>query len=106
MISVPYVDFTPTTSTEGLCYPLHANTMLIIPDVHSEMACFILSVRSSSLTPSKHECCVCDGCEVKQSLHSRFIFEYINDGKIAFITSLDFPNESVKLVISLSFQEF
>ena len=42
------------------------------------------------------------GCEVKQPLHSRFIFEDINDGKIAIMTSLDFSNDSVKLVLSLS----
>ena len=66
VISVPYIAFTSTTSTEGMGLPLHANTMLIIPDVHSEMACFILSLRSSSLTSSRHECWVCDGCEVKQ----------------------------------------
>ena len=103
MISVPYIVFTATTSTEGMGLPLHANTMLIIPDVHCELTCFILSVRSSSLTsllPS--ECWVCDGWEVKQPLHSRFIFEDINDGKRAIMTSLDFSNESVKLVISLS----
>ena len=63
---------------------------------------FILSVRSSSLTSSKHKCWVCDGWEVKQPLHSRFIFEYINNGKIAIMTSLDFSNESVKLVLYLS----
>ena len=49
-----------------------------------------------SLTSSRHECWVCDGWEVKQPLHSRFIFEDINDGKIAIMTSLDFSNESVK----------
>ena len=75
--------------------------MLIIPDAHSEMACFMLSVRSSSLTSPRHECWVCDRCEVKQPLHSRFIFEDINDGKIAIMTSLDFSNKSVKLVLSL-----
>ena len=73
MISVPYIAFTASTSTEEMGLPLHANTMLIIPDVHCEMACFILSVRSSSLTSSRHECWVCDGWEVKQPLHSRFI---------------------------------
>ena len=82
--------------------PLHANTMLIIPDVHSEMTCFILYVRSSSLTSSRHECWGCDGCEVEQQLHSRFIFEYIYGGKIAIMTSLEYSNESVKLVLSLS----
>ena len=51
---------------------------------------------SSSLTSSRHECWVCDGCEVKQPLYSRFIFEDINDGKIAIMMSLDFSNESVK----------
>ena len=61
--------------------PVHANTMLIIPDVHCEMACFIISLRSSSLTSSRHECWV-DGWEVKPPLHSRFTFEDINDGKI------------------------
>ena len=71
MISVPYIAFTATTSTEGMGLPLHANPMLIIPDVHCEMACFIISVRSFSLTSSRHECWVCDGWEVKQSLHSR-----------------------------------
>ena len=45
---------------------------------------------------------VCDGWEVKQLLHSRFIFEDINDGKIAIITSLDFSNESVKMILSRS----
>ena len=102
MISVPYIAFTATTSTEGMGLPLHANTMLIIPDVHCEMACFILSVRSSSLTSSRHECWVCEGWEVKQPLHSRFIFEVINIGKIGIMTFLDFSNESVKLVLSLS----
>ena len=63
---------------------------------------FILSVRSSSLTSSGHECWVCDGCEVKQPLHSRFIFEDINDGQIAIMASLDFSNESVKMALSLS----
>ena len=82
--------------------PLHANTMLIIPEVYCEMACFILSARSSSLTTSRHECWVCDGWEVKQPFHSRFIFEDINDGKIAIMTSLDFSTESVKMVLSLS----
>ena len=82
--------------------PLHANTMLIRPDVHSEMACCILSVRSSSLPSSRHECWVCDGCEVKQRLHSRVIFEDINDGKISIMASLDFSNESAKLVLSMS----
>ena len=48
MISVPYIAFTATTSTEGMGLPLHANTMLIISDVHSKMACFILYVRSYS----------------------------------------------------------
>ena len=79
MISVPYIPFTATTSTEGMGLPLHANSMLIIPDVHSEMACFIMYVRSHSLTSSRHQCLVCDGCEVKQPLHSRFTFEDIND---------------------------
>ena len=102
MISVPYIAFTATTSTEGMGLPLHANTMLIIPDEHCEMACFILSVRSSSLTSYRHECWVCDGWEVKQPLHSHFIFEDINNGTIAIMTSLDFSNESVKLVLSLS----
>ena len=74
MIPVPYIAFTATTCTEGMGLPLHANTMLIIPDVYSEMACFILSLRSSSLTSSRHEYWDCDGCEVKQSLHSCFIF--------------------------------
>ena len=101
MISVPYIAFT-ATCTEGMGLPLHANTVLIIPDVHCEMACFIISVRHSSLTSSRHDCWVCDGCEVKQTLHSRFIFEYINIGKIAIMTSLDFSNESGKLVLSLS----
>ena len=36
MISVPYVAFMATTYTEGMRLPLHANTMLIIPDVHCE----------------------------------------------------------------------
>ena len=90
------------TSTERMGFPLHANAMLIIPDVHSEIACFILYVRSSLLTSSKHECCVCYGCEVKHPSLPRFIFKYINDGKIAIMTSLDFSNESVKLVLSLS----
>ena len=102
MIYVPYIAFTASTSTEEMGLPLHANTMLIIPDVHCEMACFILYVRSSSLTSSRHECWVCDGWEVKQPLHSRFIFEDINDGKIAIMTSLDFSNESVKMILSLS----
>ena len=102
MIYVRYIAFTASTSTEEMGLPLHANTMLIIPDVHCEMACFILSVRSSSLTSSRHECWVCDGWEVKQPLPSRFIFEYINDGKIAIMTSLDFSNESVKMILSLS----
>ena len=57
---------------------------------------------SSSLASSRHECWDCDGCKVKQLLHSCFIFEYINDGKIAIITSLDFSSESVKLVLSIS----
>ena len=39
-------------------------TMLIMPDVQSEMTCFILSVRSSSMTSSRHEGCVCDECEI------------------------------------------
>ena len=56
MISVPYIAFTASISTEEMGLPLHANTMLIIPDVHCEMACFILPVRSSSLTSSRHEC--------------------------------------------------
>ena len=57
----------------------------------------------SSLTSFRHEWCACDGCEVKQPLHSPFIFEYINDGKIAIMTwYLAFSNESVTLVISLS----
>ena len=90
IISVTYMAFMTTTSTEGIGIQLQANTMLIIPDVHSEMACFIMSVRSSSLTSSKHKCWVCDGCEVKQPLYSRFIFEYINEGKIAIMRSLDF----------------
>ena len=102
MISVPYIAFTASTEEMGL--PLHANTMLIIPDVHCEMACFILSVPSSSLTSSRHECLVCDGWEVKQPLHSRFIFEDINDGKIAIMTSLDFSNKSVKIILSLCLQ--
>ena len=76
MISVPYM---AKTSTEGIGLPLHVNTKLIIPDVHSEMSFFILSVRSSSLNSSKHECWVCDGCDMKQPLHSRFIFKYINE---------------------------
>ena len=42
MISVSYIAFTASTSTEGMGLPLHANTMLIIPDVHCEMACLIL----------------------------------------------------------------
>ena len=44
--------------------------------------------------------------DVKQPLQSRFIFEYINDGKIAIMTSLDFSNESVKMIISLSVCNF
>ena len=76
--------------------------MLIIPNVLSEMACFIMFVRSSLLTSSRHVCWVCDGCEVKEQLHARFIYEYINDGKIAIMTSLDVSNESEKLVLSLS----
>ena len=82
----------------------HATTMLIIPGVHCEMVCFVfgMSVRSSSLTSFRHECWVCDGWEVKQPLHSRFIFEDINDGKITIISSLDFSNESVKMILSLS----
>ena len=76
--------------------------MLIIPDVHSQMTCFILSVQFSLLTSSGHECWVYDGCELKQPLHSRFIFEYINDGKITIMTSLDFSNEYAKLDLSLS----
>ena len=40
--------------------------------------------------------------KVKQPLHSRFIHEDINDGKMAMMSSLDFSNESVKLVLSLS----
>ena len=102
MISVPYITFTATMSAEGMGLALHANTMLIIPEVHCEMACFIMSVRSSSLTSSKHECWFGDGCELKQLLHSRFIFKYITDGKISILTSLDLSNESVKLVLSLS----
>ena len=102
MNSVLYIDFTATTSTKGMGLPLHANTMLIIPDVHCEMTCFILSAPSSLLTSSRHECWVCDGCEVKQPLHSRFIFEDINNGKIVMMTPLDFSNESVKLGLSLS----
>ena len=39
MISVPYIAFTATTSTDGMGLLLHANTMLIVPEVHSEMAC-------------------------------------------------------------------
>ena len=39
---------------------------------------------------------------LKQPLHSRFIFEDINDGEIAMMTSLDFSNKSVKLVLSPS----
>ena len=85
-------------------FSLHANTMLIIPDVHCEMACFILSVRSSSLTSSRHECWLCDEWEVKQPLDSRFIYDDINDGKIAIMTTLDFSKESVKLVLSLCLQ--
>ena len=84
-ISVPYISFTATTYIERIGLPLHANTMLIIPDVHREMTCFILSVRYSSLTSSKHDCWVCDGCALKQPLHSRFMFEYINYGKIVFL---------------------
>ena len=102
MISVPYIAFTDATSTEGMGLPLHSHTMLIIPEVHSEMACFIMSVQSSSLTSSKPECWVCDGCEVKQPFHSRCIFEDINDDKIAIMMSLDFSNESGELVLSLS----
>ena len=49
MISVPYIAFTASTSTEGMGLPLHTNNMLVIPYVHCEMACFILSVRSFSL---------------------------------------------------------
>ena len=90
------------TSTEGMGLPLNANTMLIIPDVHCEMAYFILSVRSSLLTSPRHECLVCDVWQVKELLHSRFIFEDINDGKIAIITSLDFSNKTVKMILSLS----
>ena len=101
MISVPYIYVMVTTSTEGMGIPLHANTMLIISDVHCEMACFMISVLSSSLTSSIHECWVCDGWQVKQPLHSRFIFEDINNGKIAIMTSLDFSNESVKLGLCL-----
>ena len=37
---------------------------------------------------------VCDGYEVKQLLHSRFIFENIHNGKIEIMTSLTFSNES------------
>ena len=58
MINVPYIPFTTTTSTEGMGLPLHTNTMLIIMDMHSEMTCIIMSVGSSSLTSSKHECWV------------------------------------------------
>ena len=102
MISVPYIAFSTTTSTEGMGLPLHANIMLIIPDVHSEMACFIMYVWSYSLTSSRHEGWVCDGCEVKQLFHPLLIFEDINYGKITIITSLAFFIGSVKLVLSLS----
>ena len=61
MISVPYIAFTASASTEGMGLPLHANTMLIIPDVHCKIACFILSVLSSSLTSSRDECWVVMG---------------------------------------------
>ena len=82
--------------------PLHANTMLIIQDVQSEIPCFIPSVPSSSLAFSRHECWVCDRCEVKQPMQPRFIFEEINDSKIAIMTYLAFSNKYVKLVLSLS----
>ena len=61
MISVSYIAFTASTSTEGMGLPLHENILFIIPDVHCEMACFILSVQSSLLISSRHECWVCDG---------------------------------------------
>ena len=102
MIYVLYIAFTATTSTQGMGLPLHKNTMLIIPDVHCEMACFIIFARSSSQTSSTHECWVCDGWEVKQSLHSRFTFEDSNNGKITIMTPLDVTNEYVKVVLSLS----
>ena len=38
------------------------------------------------------------GGKCKQPLHSRFIFDDINYGKIAIMTSLDFSNESVKMI--------
>ena len=102
MISVPYIAFMSTTSTEEMGIPLHVKNILILPDVQSEMTCCILSVRSSSLTSSIHECWICDWYDVKQPMHSRFIFEEINDGKMAIMTSLTFSNEPVKLVLSLS----
>ena len=43
MISVSYIAFTASTSTEGMGLLLHANTMSIVPeDVYCEMACLIL----------------------------------------------------------------
>ena len=56
----------------------------------------------STLTSSRQEGWVYDGCEVKQPLHSHFIFQNINGGIIEIMTSLDFSNESVKMVLSLS----
>ena len=37
-ISVLYIVFTASTSTDEMGLPLHANPMLIIPDVYCEMA--------------------------------------------------------------------
>ena len=107
MISTTYIAFTETTSTEGMGLPLHEkNNMLIIPDVHSKMSCFIMSVRSSSLTSFRYVCWMCDGTEVKQPLHSRFMFEKINHGIRAIMTSPTLLNESVKLFLSLSATSF
>ena len=36
MIYVTYIALMATTSTKEIGLPCHANTMLIIPDVHSE----------------------------------------------------------------------
>ena len=58
----------------------------------------IASWRSYSLISFRHECWVCDGCEVKQPLQLSF---YFNEGKISIVTSPIFSNKSVKLVLSL-----
>ena len=81
--------------------PVTRKNMLIILDVtwHVFSVCMVFF---ADILQTR----VLDGSEVKHPLYFRFIFEEINDGKRAIMTSLTFSNESAKLFLSLSAASF